>query len=414
MCRCVSDTTPEIQPRMNSPQNRNRVSVLVLSVLLAAPVHAQPLIASAATRVDTTGVRVDSATAAKPKEDDAAPLLGLKLSGYVETAFNVSSRPNGSAITGRLYERTNNQFSLNALKLTIDRAFDPTKMDAGLHADMVFGQNAQMLQSAGFNLGPNGDVYQLYGTLNFPTSNGNGVQVRVGRMATFMGVELIETPLNPNLSIGNAFIYVENFTQTGVSVEHRFNRVVDAQVRVLNGWDQVQDVNERLSYMARLGLTPDAATSISFVGYVGPEQASNNRALRSGAEVMLSRKVGKVTATVQGDVGREQRNDALADPTSAAAWWAASSWLVVDATPKVGVALRADYVNDRNAARTGAAFGIAGGPQHRLGSATATLNVKSFPNMLLRPEVRFDRSNQLVFGSKTSQFTFGMSAAYLF
>ena len=59
--------------------------------------------------------------------------------------------------------------------------------------------------------------------------------------------------------------------RTGVSVEHRFNRVVDMQVRVLNGWDQVQDLNDRLSYMARLGLTPDAATSISFVGYVGPE-----------------------------------------------------------------------------------------------------------------------------------------------
>ncbi len=146
MCRCVSDTTPEIQPRMNSPRNRHRASVLVLLAVLAVPMHAQPLIASAATRVDTTGVRVDSAPAAQPKADDAAPLLGLKLSGYVETAFNVSSRPNGSAITGRLYERTNNQFSLNALKLTIDRAFDATKMDAGFHADMIFGQNAQMLQ----------------------------------------------------------------------------------------------------------------------------------------------------------------------------------------------------------------------------------------------------------------------------
>ncbi len=257
-------------------------------------------------------------------------------------------------------------------------------------------------------------MYQLYGVLNFPTANGNGVQVRVGRMATFMGVEVIETPLNPNLSIGNEFIYVENFTQTGVSIEHRVNRVLDLQLRVLNGWDQVQDVNDRLSYMARVGLSPDAATTISIEGFVGPEQAANNSALRSGGEVMLSRKIGRVTASVQADVGREQRNAALPDSTRDAAWWAASSWLVVDATPKLGVALRADYVNDRNAARTGAAFGLVGGPQHRLGSATATLNVKSFPNMLLRPELRFDRSNQLVFGSKTSQFTFGMSAAYLF
>ncbi len=400
---------------MKTPGTYKAASLLAcLLFALATPVDAQTIVASTSTRPDSAAARRDSVPRASEKTDEAEPPLGITLSGYVESAFNVSSRPNGSAITGRLYERTNNQFSLNALKLTLDRAHDPKKMDAGLHADVVFGQNAQMLQSSGFNLGPNGDVYQLYGTLNFPTPNGNGVQVRLGRMATFMGVELIETPLNPNLSIGNAFIYVENFTQTGVSVEHRFNSVVDMQVRVLNGWDQVQDVNDRLSYMARLGLSPDAATTITVEGYVGPEQESNNTALRTGAEIMASRKVGKVTLSLQGDVGREQQNEALFDPTTDAAWWATSGWLVIDATPKVGVALRADYLNDRNSARTGAAFGLLGTEGHKLGSATATLNVKSFPSMLLRPEVRFDRSSQLVFNGKTSQFTFGMSAAYLF
>jgi hypothetical protein len=35
-------------------------------------------------------------------------------------------------------------------------------------------------------------------------TNGNGVQVKFGRMATFLGMELIETPLNPNVSIAGA------------------------------------------------------------------------------------------------------------------------------------------------------------------------------------------------------------------
>ena len=394
------------------PTRSLRILPLLLAVS-ASTLRAQTMVASAI-RFDSTAVRADSAAPVPAKPADAVPILGLKLSGYVESAFNLSTRPTGSAITGRLYERTNNQFSLNALKLTLDRPFDPTKMDAGFHADMIFGQNAQMLQSSGFNLGPNGDVYQLYGTLNFPTSNGNGVQVRVGRMATFMGVEVIETPLNPNLSIGNEFIYVENFTQTGVSIEHRFNRFLDMQFRVLNGWDQVQDVNDRLSYMARVGLTPDEKTTVAFEGFVGPEQSQNNGALRSGVEVMVSRKLGKVTTYLQGDVGQEQRNAALPDASRDASWWAASSWFVIDATPTLGVALRADYLNDRNAARTGSAFALVGGPQHRLASATATLNVKSIPNVLLRPEVRYDRSNHRVFGQQPSQVTFGLSAAYLF
>jgi hypothetical protein len=398
---------------LNTPRFAALALPLGAVALLTSTAAAQPLIASAVTRLDTTAVVVDT-VAPDSAPPTVIPKLGLALSGYVETAFNYSNRANGNAITGRLYERTSNQFALNALKLSLDRPFDPRKVDAGFHADVIFGQNAQMLQSTGFNLGPNGDVYQLFATLNLPTPNGNGVQVRVGRMSTFMGVEMIETPVNPNLSIGNEFIYVENFTQTGVSVEHRFNRVVDAQFRVLNGWDQVQDVNTRLSYMARLGLSPTDRTTIAIEGFAGPEQVNNNTAIRSGAELMVSHRIGKVTTIVQGDIGREDRNSALFDPTRTARWHALSSWVVIDASPGYGVALRADYVDDATAARTGAAFGLTSGQAHHLSSATATLNVKKFPGILLRPELRYDHSNQMVFKSRESQVTLGLSAAYLF
>jgi Putative beta-barrel porin-2, OmpL-like. bbp2 len=402
---------------MKRTRNRARslAAFLCTAPLLGvAEVNAQAAYATVApvVQADTTDHRVDSTRAAQ--RDDAAPLLGIKISGYIETAFNASNRANERVIVGRLYERASNQFSLNALKLTLDRPFDPKKADAGFHADLVFGQNAPVLQSTGFNLGPNGDVYQLYGTLNLPTSNGNGVQIRVGRMATFLGLELIETPLNPNVSIGNAFIYAENFTQTGLSVEHRFTPVVDVAFRVMNGWDQVQDVNGRLSYMARLGLTPDAQSSVALAAFAGPEAADNDTAIRSGFEVLASRRMGRFTGYLQGDVGREQRNAALPDSTRDATWWAAGSWLVVDATQRVGVALRADYLSDRMAARTAGAFGLVGAPSHRLASATITLNIKAVPNVLLRPEIRYDRSNKHVFAQQTEQYTFGVNLAYVF
>ena len=392
---------------------------LALLTTLAAGARA------AAAQAPTAAVAVSPAPAthdSTPKKPETPPapehietgILGIKLSGYVESAFNYSNNSNGRAITGRLYERTSNQFSLNALKISLDKPYDATKFDAGFHADLIFGQNASVLQSTGFSLGPSGDAYQLYGTLNVPTSNGNGVQFKFGRMATFLGLELIETPLNPNLSIANQFIYAENFTQTGLSIEHRFNKYVDAQFRVLNGWDQVTDVNSSLSYMARLGIAPTPASSIAFAGYTGAEEPDNNRAKRSGFEVVASQKVGKVTMFLQGDIGQESRNGALPDSTRAASWSAAGAWLVFDATPTVGVALRGDYFNDANAFRTGAAFGITGGPKHQLSSATITLNVKSLPNVMIRPEIRFDESNIDVFHAKKSQFTLGLGATYIF
>jgi hypothetical protein len=402
---------------MRTPSCRTLLAIACFGVAVES-LPAQAVIA-AAPRTDSLRTRPraeapDTITAPPQAVTPPPRLFGMNVSGYVESGFHVSNHAAGGAIAGRLYERSSNQFALNAIALTLDRPIAPDRLSAGVRADVVVGQNAAMLKSSGFNLGPHADVYQLYTTVNIPTDNGEGVQVRVGRMATFMGVEVIETPLNPNLSIGNEFIFVENFTQTGVSIEHRFNRVVDAQFRVLNGWDQVQDLNDRLSYMLRVGLAPDAQTMIAVEGFVGPEQPHDNAALRTGAELIVRRTMGRVTTWLQGDVGREQRNAALPDSSRDATWWAASSWVVVDATPSLGVALRADYLHDRHAARTASAFGLVGAPGHRLASATATLNMRHIPGILFRPEVRYDRSNQPVFASHRQQITFGMSAAYVF
>jgi len=402
---------------MRTPTCRTLFAIACFGVAIDT-LPAQAVIASAP-RTDSvrTRQRVDtseSPVAPAPAVIPPPRLFGMNVSGYVESGFHVSNHADAGAIAGRLYERSSNQFALNAVALTLDRPIAPERLGAGFRADVVVGQNAAMLKSAGFNLGPHADVYQLFTTVNIPTANGEGVQVRIGRMATFMGVEVIETPLNPNLSIGNEFIFVENFTQTGVSVEHRFNRYVDAQFRVLNGWDQVQDLNDRLSYMLRVGFTPDAQTSIAVEGFVGPEQPNDNVALRTGAELLVRRTVGRLTTWLQGDVGREQRNAALPDSTRDATWWAASSWFVFDATASMGIAVRADYLHDRHAARTASTFGLVGAPGHRLASATATLNMRHIPGILFRPEVRYDRSNQPVFATHRQQVTFGLSAAYLF
>src|SRR5947208_16375958 len=99
-------------------------------------------------------------------------------------------------------------------------------------------------------------------------------------MVTLMGMEVIENIANSNWTKANQFIYVENFTGLGVSVETKFNQYVDAQFRVINGWDQVSDNNTHKSLMGRVGLHPDALTSIGLVGYCGPEEPGTEPANR--------------------------------------------------------------------------------------------------------------------------------------
>src|SRR5213083_1071080 len=212
-------------------------------------------------------------------------LAGFKLTGFAEGSYSYSGRSVGdSSIVGRLYDRLQNRFMLNALAVVLDKPYDPAKFSAGFHGELLLGQDATVIQSNGFNLGAQADLPHLYVTLNVPTASGNGLQFKLGRIPTLLGLEVIETYANPNWSEGNQFIYVENFTALGVSVETKFNNYLDAQFRIINGWDQVSDNNNRKSLMGRVGIYPDAVTSLGIVGYWGPEEANINNANRYGVD----------------------------------------------------------------------------------------------------------------------------------
>src|SRR5947209_18310595 len=276
-------------------------SVARCALWLLAPA---PLAAQAATSA--------SPDTAATKADPAPLPAGFKLTGFAEGSYAYSGRSVGdTAIVGRLYDRLQNRFMLNALAVVLDKPYDAARFRAGFHAELLGGQDATVIQSNGFNLGAQADVPHLYVTLNVPTASGNGLQFKVGRIPTLMGLEVIETYANPNWSEGNQFIYVENFTALGVSVETKFNNHLDAQFRLINGWDQVADNNGRKSLMGRVGIYPDAATSLGIVGFWGPEEAGINGANRYGIEGLLWRQLGKAAVWVPRDYGKERANAAV-------------------------------------------------------------------------------------------------------
>ena len=329
----------------------------------------------------------------------------VKLTGFAEASYAYSGHSSGdSIIVGRLYDRFQNQFTLNALAVVLDKPYDAAKLSAGFHTELMFGQNATLIKSAGADFGAQVDVPHLYVTLNLPTAGGNGVQLKFGRIPTLLGLEVIETNANPNWSEGNQFIYVENFTGTGASLEAKLNRYVDAQFRVINGWDLVRDNNQRKSVMGRVGLYPDTVTSIGIVGFWGPEQPNNAVANRYGVEGLVWRKFGKAAVWVQADYGKEQN----------VAWSALGGWMTYDMSGTVGVALRGDYVNDKNGARSSGVLGFPANTGQRFGSATATLNLRAWPGAVVRPELRYDRSTLHAFDTSKDQLTAALAVVYIF
>jgi hypothetical protein len=394
---------------------------VTLVAIAAATAGVGPLAAQAAPD-SAKQAGADTAKATTPAP--AAPAgPKVNISGFVTASYTYSTRHTGGAgspIVGRLYDRFHDQIELNAAKLVLEKPVATDKFDAGARVDLLFGQNPAVIQSAGLNLGTNGDVTQAFATVNIPAGDGKYVQFKAGKMVTLMGVEVIEDVVNPNLSEGNQFIYVENFTNTGLRMDVKPDAKVDFELALINGWDVVQDNNSKKSFMGRIGITPDALTTVALVGYFGNEKAAVGGVTpsgnRYGGNLVVARKIGSATINLQGDYGEEKDLPSVGET---AKWWAAGAWVAVDASPTLNVALRGDYMDDKDGARTSGVLGFPGNTGQKFGSGTLTLNIKQWDSALIRPEIRYDRSNLLVFPAtdgtlRKDQFTFALGVSYLF
>jgi hypothetical protein len=338
----------------------------------------------------------------------------ITISGYVTASYFYASHPDGNRITGRLYDRFHDQLQLNAARLTFLKAPAADKLDAGFQVDLLFGQNAPQIRSAGLSLGDNGDVPQAFVSLNVPTGPESYLRFSAGKRWTMMDVEYVDEILNPNFSHGYAYIYLSNFTDTGLSFDAHFSSKAELGLRVINGWDVVEDNNTKKSFMGRLALTPSDRIALSFLGYLGPEQTGNGSDNRYGGQFVGTFKPAS-TATVytELDVGGEE---GLGAGGGKASWSALGLWGVFDLSSKASLALRGEYANDADGVRTSGVFGFPAAASRKLTSGTVTLNIKSWSHALLRPEVRFEHSTQGDFGGtgKHSQLTAGLAASYIF
>jgi hypothetical protein len=314
---------------------------------------------------------------------------------------------------GRLYDSRHDQFMANKFKLALEKPvdFSPTNWNVGYRADLVFGQDAEKIHSGNpagsgtFNLGQYGDLEQAFVQVNVPV--GTGLKVMAGKTVTLMGVEVIEEVSNPNWSIGNQFMYVENTTQTGLQLQYKWSDKLETDFAFFNGWDVLPDNNTGKSFMGRIVVTPDEKTSLAFLGYGGPEQDNNSTNWRTGAELVASRKLcSKSSGWLQLDYGHEQNVSVTAGEN--ADWFAAGLWLTYDITEKIGLALRGDYLKDKDEVRQ--TLG------KELYSGTLTVSIKPLTNLQVRPELRWDRStnNDAYNGTHGDQFTALIGVAYLY
>jgi Putative beta-barrel porin-2, OmpL-like. bbp2 len=337
----------------------------------------------------------------------------ITISGFVTASyFYDTSHPANNSPNAYLWNRTSSAFTLNKFKLSL--ASKPveasgTDWSAGFKTSLIFGSDAPIVNTGGNNQGWS-DVREAYVEMNVPV--GTGLNVKAGQLISLLNYESGDGgAVNENFSQGNQWFYTGNGPSAGVQLGYTFTPWLDAKVRVQNGmYSGPFDNNTAKTLMAEIGLKPDSKSWINLIGFGGQESTALK--IRGASLLAGYQFTPKLGSGLEFDYFNF---DGSAVGPVADDEWSIGGWLWYDFTSKVGLALRAEYINDATGFGTSGLLGFPSNNGGSLYGVTLTLNYKPVPNLKIQPEVRFDGTGVSGgFGSQTARVIVGCGASYLF
>ncbi len=358
----------------------------------------------------------------------------VKLSGFVDSGYTFNfarpdNRLNGNTglpapyatippATGasvRAFDKQSNNFTLNNAQLTLEKAATD-KSIAGFKMDVSMGTDADVFNSAGTS-GDNFDIQEGYVTVLAPI--GRGISFSLGKFATLAGAEVIESKDDMNYSRSLLFFYAIPFTHTGIRANYSVTDQVDVTLGINNGWDVLTDNND--SKTLELATNYKLNDMLKFTGNLywgseknpvntggGPTQSGDKRFL---FDFVTTLTIDKFTAVLNWDYGSEQNTFTTgAGKLTKSEWTGMALYAKYQLQPWYAPILRAEYFRDGQAYRTGT--------KQTLSEVTFTNQFDLAGNLILRAEIRLDRSSEDVFlnqeRSKGSEVTFGLEAIVYF
>lgn len=355
-------------------------------------------------------------------------LSQIQMSGFVTTSFfHDSSEPPasiGHEIPGYLWDRKNDSFTLNAVKVTLASPQvqnNGDKFDAGYRVSLIAGQNAPYVNTSSSSIGFD-FLREAFVELNIPI--GTGLDVRMGELISLLNYESGDGgAVNANFSQGYQWYFTGNPPAAGVQLSYNFTDWLDMKFRVQNGLYSGEFANGGgKTVMGSIDLKPTKSLWLSLVGFGGREDAPYLQSDWGGSLI------GGWQATDQLGFGTELDYFNFHNPASYAVpgdapVWSTGLWATYDFTKKVGVALRGEFLSDKKgvdaaAGGIGAPLGFLNplGTGQDLSSVALTLNYKPIPSIKIQPEIRFDHtswSGGFVPG-KQNRVIYGAGISYLF
>ncbi len=221
-----------------------------------------------------------------------------------------------------------------------------------------------------------------------------------------LNAEVIETKDNWNYTRSLLFAWAIPYYHAGLRYHHVINANSGLALELVNGWNDVEDNNNSLTYGASYNTNLTKKLPLVVTYYGGPELTNDNHNWRHLVDTVLTfNQSDKMAYTLNADYAHEDRD------VGSVKWWGLAGYARRQLTGRTAFVLRGEYFADSNGASTGTA-------QH-VKEVTATYEIKGPAGLLTRAEFRYDWSNKDVFynssgGLKGNQPTLLLGAVYAF
>src|SRR6185369_15550121 len=238
--------------------------------------------------------------------------FGIKLGGGISTLYTYDlNDPDSDNISLRSFDKDHNSFVLDLFQLQVSRA--PGEDGVGFMTKVNFGKTAERMAADWDGDGTVGNVAEeqnsieleeAYITYNFPGLP--DLQLKGGKFVTLLGAEVIESPLNPNISRSLAFGFAIPFTHTGLLMSYAISPQVKITGGVVNGWDNVIDSNDGKTFTGSVAITPVDQFSLALNGLYGAEQPNRGDSKRAVFDAVATIKpVENLMFSLNYDYGNE-------------------------------------------------------------------------------------------------------------
>jgi hypothetical protein len=358
----------------------------------------------------------------KVAEQPKPPEPRFKLYGWIEGGITGNPDPPvDSHNFGHLFTDRANEPLLNQMVITGERALDPnaTGFDWGFKVQFMYGSDARYIHSLGMmdlttddRVQP--DFPEVYASAHIPIPATGGLDLKVGKFVTLEGAETIDPRTDVFYSHSYIFNFGIPFNNTGFQSVLHVNKYLDLYGGINRGVNtSIQDNNHSIAFEGGIGLNLlDGNLTTLAVTHIGPETPHDNHDYRYLNDITTTWKITKnFTSITDLNLIYDSGADAYGYGGAQYFTYAVNDWLQLGVRGEVWrddkgfyvAQFRAnnDFIHFERGDNLSPSFPV--DPSNLGGGETTYLEVtggvtikppvpKPLAGLMIRPEVRYDRS----------------------